>query len=153
MVDLERSSSPVPLKARSVRERCTLNLSRAQTSSRWCGVVVRRGGSNSGLSAALDYGLKLREHHWYQRSRPRGSLALSFNRQEQTLLARFRSNHVKTMKFSEGSKSFEMCTNCPSEPASPAHILECLGLTKQNLADHPLLVLDFLRAYEVMDLV
>ncbi|GFX43506.1 uncharacterized protein TNCV_4875261 [Trichonephila clavipes] len=25
-------------------KRCTLNLSRAETSSRWCGVVVRRGG-------------------------------------------------------------------------------------------------------------
>ncbi|GFX17912.1 RNase H domain-containing protein [Trichonephila clavipes] len=57
------------------------------------------------------------------------------------------------MKFSEGSKSFEMCTNCSSKPASPSHILECLGLTKQDLADDPLLVLDFLRLYEVMDLV
>ncbi|GFT06396.1 hypothetical protein TNCV_3355451 [Trichonephila clavipes] len=28
-----------------------------------------------------------------------------------------------------------MCTNCSSEPATPAHILECLGLTKQDLAD------------------
>ncbi|GFV81462.1 hypothetical protein TNCV_51861 [Trichonephila clavipes] len=37
------SSSPVPLKTRRVGQRCTLNLSRAQTSSRWCGVVVRRG--------------------------------------------------------------------------------------------------------------
>ncbi|GFT33889.1 uncharacterized protein TNCV_4383751 [Trichonephila clavipes] len=38
------SSSPVPLKTRRVgRERCTLNLSRAQASSRWCGVVVSRG--------------------------------------------------------------------------------------------------------------
>ncbi|GFY33531.1 hypothetical protein TNCV_4538651 [Trichonephila clavipes] len=36
-----------------------------------------------------------------------------------------------------------MCTNYSSEPASPAHILERLGLTKQDLADHPLLVLDF----------
>ncbi|GFY20864.1 uncharacterized protein TNCV_1120981 [Trichonephila clavipes] len=27
-----------------VGERCTLNLSRAETSSRWCGGVVRRGG-------------------------------------------------------------------------------------------------------------
>ncbi|GFX44690.1 uncharacterized protein TNCV_2427741 [Trichonephila clavipes] len=35
------SSIPVPLKTRRVR--CTLNLSRAETSSRWCGVVVRRG--------------------------------------------------------------------------------------------------------------
>ncbi|GFX67433.1 uncharacterized protein TNCV_178371 [Trichonephila clavipes] len=38
------SSSPVPLKNRRVGQRCTLNLSRAETSSRWCGVVVRRGG-------------------------------------------------------------------------------------------------------------
>ncbi|GFS86038.1 uncharacterized protein TNCV_1582911 [Trichonephila clavipes] len=37
-------SSPVPLKTRRVGQRCTLNLSRAKTSSRWCGVVVRRGG-------------------------------------------------------------------------------------------------------------
>ncbi|GFW48413.1 uncharacterized protein TNCV_1109751 [Trichonephila clavipes] len=37
------SSSPVPLKTRRVGQRCTLNLSRAETSSRWCGVVVRRG--------------------------------------------------------------------------------------------------------------
>ncbi|GFV05442.1 uncharacterized protein TNCV_226531 [Trichonephila clavipes] len=38
------SSSPVPLKIRRVGERCTLNLSRAETSSRRCGVVVRREG-------------------------------------------------------------------------------------------------------------
>ncbi|GFV77177.1 uncharacterized protein TNCV_444081 [Trichonephila clavipes] len=37
-------SNPVPLKTRRVGQRCTLNLSRAETSSRWCGVVVRRGG-------------------------------------------------------------------------------------------------------------
>ncbi|GFU35555.1 uncharacterized protein TNCV_4875681 [Trichonephila clavipes] len=37
------SSSPVPLKTRRVGQRCTLNLSRAETSSLWCGVVVRRG--------------------------------------------------------------------------------------------------------------
>ncbi|GFU57015.1 uncharacterized protein TNCV_1778891 [Trichonephila clavipes] len=31
------SSSPVPLKTRRVGQRCTLNLSRAEMSSRWCG--------------------------------------------------------------------------------------------------------------------
>ncbi|GFY31573.1 uncharacterized protein TNCV_4694171 [Trichonephila clavipes] len=41
---LVTSSSPVPPKTRRVGQRCTLNLSRAETSSRWCGVVVRRGG-------------------------------------------------------------------------------------------------------------
>ncbi|GFW40333.1 uncharacterized protein TNCV_1018911 [Trichonephila clavipes] len=43
------SSSPVPSKTRRVGQRCTLNLSRAETSSRWCGVVVRRGGASSGV--------------------------------------------------------------------------------------------------------
>ncbi|GFU80898.1 uncharacterized protein TNCV_1463831 [Trichonephila clavipes] len=40
---LVTSYSPVPLKIRRVGQRCTLNLSRAETSSRWCGVVVRSG--------------------------------------------------------------------------------------------------------------
>ncbi|GFX64254.1 uncharacterized protein TNCV_1499781 [Trichonephila clavipes] len=39
--------SPVPLKTRRVAQRCTLNLPRAETSSRWCGGVVRRGGASS----------------------------------------------------------------------------------------------------------
>ncbi|GFU40938.1 uncharacterized protein TNCV_2467101 [Trichonephila clavipes] len=43
------SSIPVPLKTRCVGQRCTLNLSRAEASSRWCGVVVRRGGASSGV--------------------------------------------------------------------------------------------------------
>ncbi|GFX84266.1 uncharacterized protein TNCV_3976111 [Trichonephila clavipes] len=46
---LVTSSSSVPLKTRRVGQRCTLNLSRAETSSRWCGVVVRRGGASSGV--------------------------------------------------------------------------------------------------------
>ncbi|GFT83312.1 uncharacterized protein TNCV_3003831 [Trichonephila clavipes] len=37
------SSSPVPLKTHRVGKRGTFNLSRAQMSSRWCVVVVRRG--------------------------------------------------------------------------------------------------------------
>ncbi|GFV03657.1 uncharacterized protein TNCV_1876051 [Trichonephila clavipes] len=46
---LVTSSSPMPLKTRRVRQRCTLNVSRAETSSRWCSVVVRRGGASSGV--------------------------------------------------------------------------------------------------------
>ncbi|GFW23182.1 hypothetical protein TNCV_3802821 [Trichonephila clavipes] len=37
----DTSLSPVPLKTRRVGERWTLNLSRAQTSSHWCDVVIR----------------------------------------------------------------------------------------------------------------
>ncbi|GFX02740.1 hypothetical protein TNCV_2011841 [Trichonephila clavipes] len=43
------SSRPVPLKTRRVGERYTLNLSRAQTSYGWCGVIDRRGGASSGV--------------------------------------------------------------------------------------------------------
>ncbi|GFT37785.1 uncharacterized protein TNCV_4128621 [Trichonephila clavipes] len=46
---LVTSLSPAPLKTRRVGKRCTLNLSRAETPSRWCGVVVRRGVASSGV--------------------------------------------------------------------------------------------------------
>ncbi|GFU51133.1 uncharacterized protein TNCV_966261 [Trichonephila clavipes] len=39
-----KSSRPVPPKTRFVGKRCTLNLSRPEMSSRWCGVVVRIEG-------------------------------------------------------------------------------------------------------------
>ncbi|GFX31685.1 uncharacterized protein TNCV_4082091 [Trichonephila clavipes] len=53
------SSSPVPLKTRRIRQRCTLNLSRAETSSRWCG-VIGEGVPARVSSTSLDYGSKLR---------------------------------------------------------------------------------------------
>ncbi|GFU01735.1 uncharacterized protein TNCV_1522541 [Trichonephila clavipes] len=54
------SSRPVPLKTRRVGQRCTLNLSRAETSSHWCGVVVRREVPAQVSSMSLDHGSKLR---------------------------------------------------------------------------------------------
>ncbi|GFV05416.1 uncharacterized protein TNCV_226271 [Trichonephila clavipes] len=60
VVGLVTSSSPVPLKTRRVGKRCMLNLSRAQTSSHWCGVVVKRGGVPAWVSStSLDHGSKL----------------------------------------------------------------------------------------------
>ncbi|GFW31096.1 hypothetical protein TNCV_2576781 [Trichonephila clavipes] len=47
------SSSPVPLKTRRVGQRCTLKLSRAQTSSCWWGVVVRRGDGSASSGVVL----------------------------------------------------------------------------------------------------
>ncbi|GFV15858.1 hypothetical protein TNCV_988411 [Trichonephila clavipes] len=43
-----------------------------------------------------------------------------------------------------------MCTDCSSEPSAPAHIIKYLGVPKQDLADDLLLVLDYLRVYDVM---
>ncbi|GFV65322.1 transposable element Tc3 transposase [Trichonephila clavipes] len=61
---LVTSSSPVPPKIRRIAERCTLNLSRAQTSSRWCDVVARRrfpcrncgGGDRGGVAIYRPFG-------------------------------------------------------------------------------------------------
>ncbi|GFW10598.1 transposable element Tc3 transposase [Trichonephila clavipes] len=47
------SSSPVPQKTRRVGQRCTLNPSKAEMSSRWCGVVVRKGGASSGVALVI----------------------------------------------------------------------------------------------------
>ncbi|GFW60531.1 transposable element Tc3 transposase [Trichonephila clavipes] len=55
-------SSPVSLKTPRVGQRCTLNLSRAETYSRWCGVVVRRGGVSSGAPVYLIHGPEVAEH-------------------------------------------------------------------------------------------
>ncbi|GFW65296.1 uncharacterized protein TNCV_395621 [Trichonephila clavipes] len=46
---LVTSSNSVPLKTGQVGQRCTSNLSRVETSSHWCGVVVRRGGASLGV--------------------------------------------------------------------------------------------------------
>ncbi|GFT31445.1 uncharacterized protein TNCV_608651 [Trichonephila clavipes] len=46
---LVMNPSPAPPKTRRVGQRCTLNLSRAEMSSRWCGMVVKRGGASSGV--------------------------------------------------------------------------------------------------------
>ncbi|GFU95305.1 hypothetical protein TNCV_4309041 [Trichonephila clavipes] len=43
MAGIVTSSRPVPLKTHRVGQPYTLNLSTAQTSSRWCGVIIRRG--------------------------------------------------------------------------------------------------------------
>ncbi|GFW35217.1 hypothetical protein TNCV_1695321 [Trichonephila clavipes] len=41
---------------------------------------------------------------------------------------------------------------CSACQVSPEHILDCLGLSKQDLDEDPLMVLDFLRVNEIMDL-
>ncbi|GFW48524.1 uncharacterized protein TNCV_1110831 [Trichonephila clavipes] len=60
MACLVTSSNPVPQKTRRVGQRCTLNLSKAETSSRWCGVVVRVLVPAQVSSTSFDHGSKLR---------------------------------------------------------------------------------------------
>ncbi|GFX22165.1 innexin [Trichonephila clavipes] len=61
------SSSPVPLKTLRICERCTLNPLRAQSFSRWCGVVVRRRGYQL---RCLPRHLTMVQNYVVQRRRP-----------------------------------------------------------------------------------
>ncbi|GFS90097.1 RNase H domain-containing protein [Trichonephila clavipes] len=51
----------------------------------------------------------------------------------------------------DGNKVFPTCVRCSACQASPEHILDYLGLSKQDLYEDPLMVLDFLRVNEIMD--
>ncbi|GFW15610.1 RNase H domain-containing protein [Trichonephila clavipes] len=92
-------------------------------------------------------------HHWYEAKRPGDSLFLQCSRQEQTILTRFRSGHLRTLTFRDGNKAFPTCVRFSACQASLEHILDCLGLSKQDLYEDPLTVLHFLRVNEIMDLV
>ncbi|GFX30110.1 RNase H domain-containing protein [Trichonephila clavipes] len=51
-------------------------------------------------------------HHWYEAKRPGCYLFLQCSRQEQTILTRFRSGHLRTLTFSYGNKVFPYCVRC-----------------------------------------
>ncbi|GFX19076.1 uncharacterized protein TNCV_3012201 [Trichonephila clavipes] len=84
---------------------------------------------------------------------PLSPKTIPVTRQEQTFLTRFRSGHHRTLTFRDGSKVFPTCVRCSASHASPEHILDCMGHSKQDVYEDPLKVLDFLRVNEIMDLV
>ncbi|GFY27521.1 RNase H domain-containing protein [Trichonephila clavipes] len=59
------------------------------------------------------------------------SMQCKSSRAHQTSLARFRSGHLRSMTFVQGVKSFFTCP-C-SLLASPAHLLDCWGISLQQL--------------------
>ncbi|GFV38403.1 uncharacterized protein TNCV_4958461 [Trichonephila clavipes] len=70
MAGLVTSSSPIPLKTHRVGDRCTLNLSRAQTSSRWYGVVVRKGSAQLGQLRCRPRHLTMVQNYVVRRQKP-----------------------------------------------------------------------------------
>ncbi|GFV46423.1 uncharacterized protein TNCV_3233121 [Trichonephila clavipes] len=60
------------------------------------------------------------------------------SRAHQTALARIRRGHLRSMTFVQGVKSFFTCP-C-SLPASPAHLLDCWGISLRQLYEEQDLV-------------
>ncbi|GBM93393.1 hypothetical protein AVEN_245547-1 [Araneus ventricosus] len=91
-------------------------------------------------------------HEWHAGHRPGLSLQTECTRSAQTALARLRSGHIKSWKFVDKEKTYSSCP-C-SYPASPAHVIDCIGASAKLLwseGENGLVVL--LERHGIMDLV
>ncbi|GBN66076.1 hypothetical protein AVEN_161227-1 [Araneus ventricosus] len=68
---------------------------------------------------------------WYSGNRPGLSLQSEGTRSAQTALARLRIGHIKSLKFVDKEKTSSSCP-CFS-PASPAHVIDCIGASARHL--------------------
>ncbi|GFU38679.1 uncharacterized protein TNCV_434751 [Trichonephila clavipes] len=90
-------------------------------------------------------------HHWYSGKSPGLSIQCRSSRVHQTALARLRSGHLRSMTFVQGLKSFFTCP-C-SLCASPAHLLDCWGISLRQLYEEQDLVCETIMRKGQMDLV
>ncbi|GBO22165.1 hypothetical protein AVEN_176620-1 [Araneus ventricosus] len=91
-------------------------------------------------------------HKWYAENHPGLSLESEGTRSAQTALARLHSGHTKSLKFVNKEKTYSSCP-C-SCPASPAHVIDCIGASARLLwseGENGLVVL--LEGHGIMDLV
>ncbi|GFW20791.1 uncharacterized protein TNCV_1050121 [Trichonephila clavipes] len=91
-------------------------------------------------------------NHWYVGNRPGLDLALKCDRCSQTTLSRLASGHVKYLSFS-GNKKISICEGCQDDLASTGHIMRCMDLTSNYFYTDLLLLLDFLRDKDLIDLI
>ncbi|GFT20723.1 uncharacterized protein TNCV_3847691 [Trichonephila clavipes] len=89
----------------------------------------------------------------WSRISPRGALEFDGDRNDQMAVSRLLNGHLKCMAFESGRKVFHTCSKCHLLPASPEHILDCLGLALEDVHASPFLVLDFARVNGLMDLI
>ncbi|GBM64276.1 hypothetical protein AVEN_47232-1 [Araneus ventricosus] len=91
-------------------------------------------------------------HDWYAGNRPDLSLQSVGTRSAQTALARLRSGHIKSLKFIDKEKTFSSCP-C-SCPASPAHIIDCIGASARQLwSGEGKGLVELLERHGIMDLI
>ncbi|GFW06589.1 uncharacterized protein TNCV_2189221 [Trichonephila clavipes] len=91
-------------------------------------------------------------HHRYEGNRPGLALALKCDRCSQTTLSRLASGYIKCLSFSANKKIFSIYARCQDHQASPKHVMRCTDLKSKDIYIDPLLVLDFLRVNDLIDL-
>ncbi|GBN72409.1 hypothetical protein AVEN_209156-1 [Araneus ventricosus] len=92
-------------------------------------------------------------HSWYRCEGPGAAICFKGARKDQTALARLSSGHLKTLRFSRGDKKFNICTKCNMIEATPQHLLNCVALVYDGLLKRLDLVLEVMRANDLMDLI
>ncbi|GFW12680.1 RNase H domain-containing protein [Trichonephila clavipes] len=92
-------------------------------------------------------------HHSYTEIPPGTLLEVKFDRNSQTVLARLKSGDLKCLSFERGRKIPATHKKCSDYPASPEHILNCVGLSKEDLTYIPHLVIDFFTVNNLMELI
>ncbi|GFU93852.1 uncharacterized protein TNCV_1660761 [Trichonephila clavipes] len=92
-------------------------------------------------------------HPWYFQRHPGSAISFKGSRSYQTALSRFSTGHLRCMNFEGGKRSFPICPKCNIGPFSSQHILQCLGFSCEEAVASPLLFLDLVQIYGLMDLV
>ncbi|GFW50179.1 RNase H domain-containing protein [Trichonephila clavipes] len=92
-------------------------------------------------------------HHWYTETSPGTLLEVKWDRNSQTAFARLKSGRLKCLSFELGRKIHPTCKKCCEYPASPEHILKCVGFSKEDLTSVPHLVIDSLTVNNLMELI
>ncbi|GFV90260.1 hypothetical protein TNCV_4379751 [Trichonephila clavipes] len=84
---------------------------------------------------------------------PSNIIVAGIRRKKQTILTRFRCVFLRTLTFKDGNKVLLIFVRYSAVQASLEHIVDCLWLTKQDLYEDLLMLLEFSRVSEIMDLV
>ncbi|GBN30693.1 hypothetical protein AVEN_5484-1 [Araneus ventricosus] len=111
----------------------------------FCCCNIHRAKANSTCKVPL-------AHERYAGNRPGLSLQSEGTRSSQTALARLRSGHIKSLKFVDKEKTYSFCP-C-SCPASPAHVIDCIGASARLLwSEGENGLVGLLERHDIMDLV
>ncbi|GFT67133.1 RNase H domain-containing protein [Trichonephila clavipes] len=92
-------------------------------------------------------------HPWYFQRHTGSAISFKDSRSYQTAFSRFSTGHLRCMNFEGGKRSFPVCPKCNINQFSPQHIPQCLGVSCEKAVASPLLFLDFVQIYGLMDLV
>ncbi|UYV64586.1 NAE1 [Cordylochernes scorpioides] len=90
-------------------------------------------------------------HDWYRAGGTSTGSVLP--REQQSLISRLKSGHLRTMTFQNGCKVFPLCTKCNSQPATPRHIIDCIDSSIDELYSSPADTIKNLKLYRLDTLI